>query len=115
MNESGEKFMSLEVDKINNTIAQFPDYLSPLEILDVYYRTEAAEGEEITTHEDKISKTESEVTLVHSGLQDDSVESEKYVLTAKLANGEWMITKIQKNWKCQLGRGHQEFGVEPCE
>lgn len=52
------------------------------------------------------------VTVV--GLADDSVGGMRYRLALENQQGEWEITQVVMQFKCQEGRGHQDWSGELC-
>ncbi len=55
------------------------------------------------------------VTITSDGLMDDSVRGEKFRLELKAdKQGVWRFTSAVKSWRCQPGRGHQEFSIIKC-
>ncbi len=55
------------------------------------------------------------VTITSDGLMDDSVRGEKIYLVLKADNqGVWKFTSASKSWRCQPGRGSQDFTTVKC-
>jgi hypothetical protein len=56
-----------------------------------------------------------EVTVTLEGLFDDSVQAVRYVLRfQKDGDGSWTLASATWAQRCAPGRGHQDFGLEPC-
>jgi hypothetical protein len=54
-------------------------------------------------------------TATSAGLEDDSVQQERYGLElVKSATDGWMIKSGVRTFKCQQNRGHQDFSPELC-
>jgi len=54
------------------------------------------------------------VTLTAEGLADDSVYGEKRIITFAKKSGVWTIKDIRVGWRCQQGRGHQNYAGKLC-
>lgn len=55
------------------------------------------------------------VTVIGDGYLDDSVRGEKFRLELKSnEQGVWKFTSASKSWRCQAGRGSQEFSNSKC-
>lgn len=62
------------------------------------------------------------VTVVDEGLLDDSVHATRYrLLFSRKACGDcgsgwspWWLWKVETTYRCQPGRGHEDFSSEPC-
>lgn len=55
------------------------------------------------------------VFVTDDGFLDDSVRGEKYKFELKRnEQGVWKVVSAGKAWKCQEGRGHQDYSTEPC-
>lgn len=55
------------------------------------------------------------MSIVESGLLDDSVEAIKTIFTFILKDDKWILEKPQDVLiKCYEGRGHKDFSPETC-
>ena len=55
------------------------------------------------------------VVVTDNGLLDDSVRSERLRLELKKnRSGVWRVISGRRSWRCQQGRGHQNFSAAPC-
>jgi hypothetical protein len=54
------------------------------------------------------------VTVTLDGLLDDSVRAERWTLTFEPDGEIYRLTEATWAQRCQPGRGHQDFGPEPC-
>jgi len=55
------------------------------------------------------------VQAIYDGMKDDSVKAQKRIATVHYVNGEWKWgSEIVKEYKCQEGRGQQNFSSEFC-
>ena len=55
------------------------------------------------------------VQAIYNGLKDDSVRAQKKIASVHYVNGEWKWgSELIKEYKCQEGRGHQDFSSELC-
>lgn len=55
------------------------------------------------------------VTVIDDGFLDDSVRGEKHLFDLKMnEQGIWKLVSAGKSWRCQEGRGHQDFSTAPC-
>ncbi|MEM9149897.1 MAG: hypothetical protein AAGB19_05530 [Cyanobacteria bacterium P01_F01_bin.3] len=60
------------------------------------------------------SPTEAMVTITEGGLLDDSVAGFRYRFDIVNQNGQWTITRAGRQFRCQPGRGHQDWSIELC-
>ena len=55
------------------------------------------------------------VQAVYNGMYDDSVQAEKRIAAVHYVNSEWKFgAELVREYKCQPGRGQQEFSSELC-
>ncbi len=55
-------------------------------------------------------------SILRPNLPDDSAAAARYeIALQKDDNGKWFVTEIWYGQRCQKGRGHQNFSIEPCE
>ena len=54
------------------------------------------------------------VTASLSGLQDDSIAAERYVLGLHRSGEIWQLHSAMWTQSCRPGRGHEDFTPEPC-
>lgn len=56
------------------------------------------------------------VTITNDGYLDDSVRGEKYSLELKMnEQGVWKFVTAAKAWRCQPGRGNQDYSTIKCK
>lgn len=118
INNSGEKFETLDFSEFNAKLIKNEAILSPKAIMKLFYPTEVegAEGnEQILMSQNEISKNEVELTLIHENMLDDSLNGLKYIMRLKRVGDKWITVSINKNWKCWDGRGHTYWGIEKCK
>lgn len=116
-NEIKEEFIMIDHAELNYTLAQTTTSMSGKEVMKLYYphEVESQEGNEIITIQEKaLENGNIIVTLIHDNFLDDSLKGEKHVMELQLKNNKWSIVTLKKNWKCWEGRGHTNWGVEPC-
>jgi hypothetical protein len=54
------------------------------------------------------------VTVTAGGLLDDSVAGIRYRFDIELQNGQWEIQRAGQQFRCQPGRGHQDWSDDTC-
>ncbi|MFK8185142.1 MAG: hypothetical protein AB8B99_17355 [Phormidesmis sp.] len=54
------------------------------------------------------------VTVERSGFLDDSVAGDRHRFDMTLQNGQWTIQRAGRQFRCQLGRGQQDFATDLC-
>lgn len=79
------------------------------------YQTNS-DRETITRQNNRVENpTQSTVTITQEGLLDDSIAGQQFVIQfQKNSNDRWDVLSLQKNRKCQVGRGSQEYTKELC-
>lgn len=56
----------------------------------------------------------STVTVVRDDLEDDSVRAQRYTLEVGLGSKGLFLGSARIDYRCQTGRGHQDFSPELC-
>ncbi|RDI16084.1 hypothetical protein [Flavobacterium sp. AG291] len=110
-----ESYQEIDPENFNSKIKGLTDIKTPQELIILYNnypKNEARPQYEISTITKDVIY---EITLIHNNIPDDSLLSEKIIMTAK-KNKEvsWSVLKILKNWKCHNDRGHTNWGTEIC-
>jgi hypothetical protein len=54
------------------------------------------------------------VTVTAGGLLDDSLGGIRYRFDMELQNGQWEIQRAGQQFRCQPGRGHQDWSDDTC-
>ncbi|UMB54829.1 hypothetical protein MKD41_04995 [Lutibacter sp. A64] len=112
-----EKFKELNPETINVLLKSKNGSVSANEVMKIYYPHEVTIGEgneSIEISEAKLENGNTLVTLVHDNLLDDSIKAKKIILELKNENNRWFVVSIKNNWKCRVGRGHTDWGIELC-
>src|SRR5688572_14414355 len=110
-----ESFEDVDPRDFNETIATRTDIKSPEELIKIYYDYPPNEGTpKLAVNAVTLSEHKYEITLIHSGLEDDSQSGTKVVMVAELKGSTWRVETIKKNWKCWEGRGHTDWGTAYC-
>lgn len=112
-----EAFVEIEALELNKVLTKIEKSKSAKEVMEIYhpYKVVANEGnEKITIQEETLENGNTLVTLIHDNLLDDSVKGEKHLMELQEEKGKWTVISIKKNWKCWEGRGHTDWGIEPC-
>ncbi len=112
-----EKFKELNPETINVLLKSKNGSVSAKEVMKIYYPHEVTMGEgneSIEISETKLENGNTLVTLVHDNLLDDSIKAKKIILELKNENNRWLVISIKNNWKCRVGRGHTDWGIELC-
>jgi len=112
-----EKFENINAVELNQMLAKESENLTAQEVMKLYYpkKVDTGEGnEKIEISENILDNGNTVVILIHDNLLDDSVKGEKYLMELKKTNGKWKVFSIKKNWKCWIGRGHTDWGIELC-
>ncbi|MEO1619662.1 MAG: hypothetical protein AAFU53_01375 [Cyanobacteria bacterium J06632_3] len=60
------------------------------------------------------SPNQAMITITQSGILDDSVGSIRYRFDISRQDDQWTITRAGRQFRCQQGRGHQDFSTELC-
>jgi hypothetical protein len=105
------------LDATDPTWADSPARIA-LEFLDLGDPSDPDRGAFITTVLQEANPEggdRAEVTVTLEGLLDDSVQAVRYVLRfQKDGDGPWTLASATWSQRCGPGRGHQDFGLEPC-
>lgn len=111
-----EEFVNLDTHKINELLHQSTT-LTAIDVMNLHYPTtlEYSEGNEsIDITEEVLNNGHILITLIHDNLLDDALKGEKHIMELKKVEGQWNVISIKKNWKCRVGRGHTDWGIEYC-
>ena len=108
------KFENIDFSKFNIKLSQKTEKMTPKEVMQLYYpHKKGDEGnEQIILSEKILNNKNTEVTLIHEGLLDDSIRGYQYKMILKKKKDHWKVASLKKNWKCY--RGHSYWGIELC-
>lgn len=110
-----ESFITRDTYAFNKKIAERTDIKTPEQLIQCYYPVSESEGKQtLSIQTDELGDNQYQVTFIQEGLQDDSPFGQKIVMTARKKGKTWIVSEIKENWKCQNGRGHRNWGIEPC-
>lgn len=111
-----ESFKTLDNKLFNEIIAKRTDIKTPEELIKIYYNYPTSEGNsKFAIYTENLSNNSVKITLIHEGIEDDSISGEKIIMTARLTGQKWIVLEIKKNWKCWDGRGHRNWGTSLCK
>ena len=83
---------------------------------ELYGATEPVEGNYSEEVETLSSSDQQQVLLfTRMGLLDDSVRGMRHRLELEPQGGLWQLTWTGRQVTCWPGRGHQDWGTEPCQ
>lgn len=60
------------------------------------------------------SPNQAMVTVTEGGLLDDSLAGYRYRFDISRQGEQWTITRAGRQFRCQQGRGHQDWSIELC-
>ena len=106
----------IETDKyaeLNSRLKQVGNIETPVELIKYYYGEIDAE-EDVDIKVDKHDGNNFYITLIQENIKDDSIAGMMVVMSAQLSNNVWTVKNIDRTWKCQRGRGHNQYSSEPC-
>jgi len=110
-----ESFETIDTEQINKDINSSTEIKTPEQLILFYYNyPKNEEKPELKITKRKIDNQVYEITLIHDHQADDSQIAEKIIMTAEKIDDKWNVEKILRNWKCQDGRGHKDWGTEVC-
>ena len=110
-----ESFETIDTEQINKDINSYTEIKTPEHLVIFYYNyPKNEEKPELKITKRKIDNQVYEITLIHDHQADDSQRAEKIIMTAEKIDDKWNVKKILRNWKCQDGRGHTDWGIEVC-
>lgn len=96
----------------NNEVWATTPYQIVGELFGPEYLTEGNSG--FVLEQAEISNEHVRIIVTQEGLLDDSIYGEKRVIEFKFKANRWMIDNIKLGFKCQEGRGHQNYSGELC-
>jgi heat shock protein HslJ len=98
---------SLNIEDFNNQLASDPLTLA-LSVLDI------PDAPNVTITKQDTSDTESVITVVAEGLEDDSVAGQLQQFVFTLENGQWRITSALEAFLCARGEDTSGYEAGPC-
>ena len=111
----GEDVIEEPEEPINKVLQSRKDIKSAKEVMLVYYEFMwPGTDNDFTIEEEKLPRDRTKVTLIRDNIKDDSMKGEKIMMLVKHDGEKWKVITIERNWKCYKGRGHTEWGTEPC-
>lgn len=110
-----ESFKIIDVKKFNKKIAKRVDINSPEELIKLYYNYPASEGTpNLDIQTKQLEGSRVEITLIHSGLNDDSQSAVKLVMTADRIGQRWTFIELKENWRCWSDNNQTSWGTTLC-
>ncbi|MEO1146467.1 MAG: hypothetical protein AAFY26_12855 [Cyanobacteria bacterium J06638_22] len=99
----------------NRIFGDDPEMIAMIGVVPLEALGEAPENPEVTT---EILESQSDrriVQVTQSGLADDSVQGIRHwVELAPYGVDQWKVIWAGEQYRCRPGRGHEDWGVEPC-
>jgi len=116
LNACEEKFNHQDPKLFNAQLALNNSIESPEGLIKHYYQlSDEVESHKITITTEPLGNTKYSITLIHDYLTDDSQKAKKIILIASKEKRHWNVHNIKTNFKCWPNRGHQRWGITPCE
>ncbi|MBE2216955.1 MAG: hypothetical protein IAE90_02050 [Ignavibacteria bacterium] len=104
-----------DVSLFNKKIEYNRDIKTAKELMDLYYNRSPEEPtRNLSIVEEPLTPGRFRVTLINSKLADDSREAERLVMICKFDGTKWKVVTVERSWRCYKGRGHTDWGIEPC-
>ncbi len=111
----GEDALSEDISGFNNIIHLKTDIKTAKEVMIMYNDFLPGERDsKYSLEEESLTPGRFRVTLIRSKIRDDSKESEKLVMIVKFDGTKWKVLVVERNWRCYPGRGHTNWGIDPC-
>ena len=110
-----EEAVKIDVLEFNKTLEKANELKTAKDVMRLYF--DSLPGEKDTNYsvtEEQLSGGNYRITLIRTKLKDDSAEGEKYIMVAELTGSTWKVISLEKNWRCYKGRGHTDWGIDPC-
>ena len=111
------RFQPMDVDDMNKKLAGNRSAKTPLQVISLI----AEPFDEMQSRTVSIKAASAEdhgelsVVITDDGYMDDSVRGAQYkIKLVKDVHGDWLVSTALKGWRCQAGRGHQDFSSKPC-
>jgi hypothetical protein len=115
INGCGEDAISEDISGFNKTIQLKTDIKSAKEVMILYNDYLPGERDSrYSIEEETLTPGRFRVTLIRSKIPDDSMEGEKLVMVVKHDGEKWKVIVVERNWRCYPGRGHTDWGIDPC-
>lgn len=113
MNSCRSKYEVVSPQSVNDSIRYDVSIMSPAEVMRVIYLF--PDNNSVVLDWKQLKKPNTyKITLVHSNLEDDSVEAYKYIVYAEYNGMTWRVTKIKRTHRCWENRGHTRWGIKKC-
>ena len=111
----GEDTVLDDISGFNKIIEKRTDIRSAREVMIIYYNYLPGEKDsKYSIEEEDLTKGRTRVTLISDNLPDDSMRGLKLVMVTNFDGSKWKVVIVQRNWRCYDGRGHTNWGTEPC-
>jgi hypothetical protein len=111
----GEDAIRDDISSFNKIIEKRTDIKSAREVMIIYFNYLPVEKDsDYTIEEEDLTTGRTRVTLICDNLLDDSMKGLKLVMITNFDGTKWKVVIVQRNWKCYEGRGHTNWGTEPC-
>ncbi|EHQ41891.1 hypothetical protein [Myroides odoratus] len=104
------------IDKLNEAIKR--EKLTSVEGIMRFYAPEDKEAEGKYSYDITVLQMSNSsltlITLTEEGINDDSMQAKKVVMTIKAKDGHNQVTQIKQSYKCWEGRGHTNWNASHC-
>lgn len=116
---SQEEFEDINFMEFNQRIQTDRSITTPEELMKRYYFLEGEGEVSISATKEGWFGESYRIVLVHEGVPDDSMASFQVVMYAEKISDDhrsyWQVSELKKNFRCQEGRGHTNWGIDWCE
>lgn len=99
--------------ELNQRVRKAGNIKTPIELIKYYYG-EIDADQDIEISVEQLEEDQYEIILIQENIKDDSIAGMKIIMIAKRDNDLWTVQDIQRAWKCWEGRGHSQYGTQPC-
>ncbi len=114
--QKAEEFVEMDPSRFNVSLKARTDISTPEQVMEMFYDyspKQGAKGIKITSKD--LGSDSYRITLIHDPVQAGNQIAWKLIMHADRSKGHWRATQIQKNWKCEKGKGHRGWGIGKCE
>ncbi|MGH9949908.1 MAG: hypothetical protein ACRD6X_22295, partial [Pyrinomonadaceae bacterium] len=111
------KFQPIDVDALNKKLADSKAAKTPLQIVSILVDPFSEMlSRSVSIKADSAEEPASlKVIVTDDGYADDSVRGTQYKFDLyKNTDGHWRVSTASKGWRCQQGRGHQDYSSKLC-
>lgn len=104
-----------DVSGFNGMVEEMHDIKKPEDIMHRYYKY--LRGDSITDYTMTVEKQPRNrfmIVAIRENLNDPSTAAEKFRMLVEDEKNHWKVVMVERNWRCNEGKGDTDWGIGMC-